>query len=175
MRTLYNRRLTSIDLLPESIQGPKKRRRRIILFAAAQVAIFLCMYMIIMGVRGIANRAWDNSTQIAIEINTMRQSQEVTATQDIEPDMLLFTDIPADFSPLWVMAAVQADEGYMTSLSYTDNSILLTGLTDDMLKINTHIQNLLDTEMFMSVSMGRTNWLDDGWFFYELLLVPNTN
>ena len=176
---LVKKSLYGIDLLPESVQHPKRIRKLAVRLAAAQVAIFLCLGLVILGLHILQNRAWDESHRLNVRINYLRHGPEVTAlayARDIHMQLMaaeafLEVNMPPDFDPAWVLAILEADTGYMTSLDYAGDFIMLTGITDYMEKIENHRQSLLDTEVFNAVNLGRISLQEDGRLYYELRIV----
>ena len=175
---LFKRQLNCIDLLPESVQVKKLHRRRIFILAAAQVAIFLCLGMAAISANALERQAWDESHRLAARISDLRQNQAATEaayTRDIArriaaEEAFIDANTPAEFNPEWLAAVLAADDGYMTTMDYSRGFILLTGMVDDMNKIETHRQSLLAADVFLYVRIGRIAMQDCGNFLYELRL-----
>ena len=171
--------LTTIDFLPETVQGPKRVRRYKLRLAAAQAAIFLCIVLAALVLGMLERRAWDNTHRLALRISYLRHGPEVMAVAQARDmharlaaaEAFLEDNMPEYFDALWVAAVLEADTGYMTSLDYGGVRFMLTGITDSMDSIEAHRQGLLDTGMFESVLLGRIIMQDDGRLFYELRVV----
>ena len=175
---LFRKKLTSFDLLPESVQSPKRFRKRIIRLAAAQVAIFICLGAAAVALNVLDGQAWAESYRMDTLLASMRDDPAVTAatyTRDINQRLVAESAFfeayaIADFNPLWVDAVISADTGYMTAMEYGQGIVLLTGMANDMVGIEKHRQNLLDTDIFDYVRLGRIMRQDDERFFYEMTL-----
>ena len=176
MRLTLTSRKTSIDLLPESVQKPKRYRKLLIRLAAAQVAIFIILAAAIIALNVLDSQAQADSQQWAQRINTLRHGPEVAAAayaRDIyrrlaAEEAFFYANLPADFDPVWIAAILEADQGHMTALDYNGGFILLTGIAEEMSTIESHRQSLLGTEIFEYVGHGRIVLQEDGRFFYEL-------
>ena len=176
MRKFMGRKMTTIDLLPESLQKRKRFRKLVIKLAAAQVAIFLCLGGAIAGLSILESQAWADSHELTIGIHALRHGPAVAAMayahelsqQLAAEDAFISAYAPSDFDPTWLMAILQADDEHMTELSFGGATFLLTGMVRDITQIEAHRQRLLDKEMFSSVGLGRIIMQDDGRFFYEL-------
>ena len=176
---LVKKSLYGIDLLPESVQHPKRIRKLALRLAAAQVAIFLCIGLAVLGLHILENRVLDESLRLAGRINYLRHGPEVTAlayARDIHMQLMaaeafLEANIPPYFDPEWVQAILEADTGYTTSLDYTGIFIMLTGITDYMVNIENHRQALLYTGVFSTVNLGRISLQEDGRLYYELRVI----
>ena len=174
----HRNKYTGIDLLPESVTAPKRYRKRVIQLAAAQVAIFLCLAAMAVALNLLERQAWDESHRLAMQVYTLRHGPAVTAAayvQDITrrvaaEGFFLEANAPADFDPQWLTAIMSSDNGYMTTWDYSRGAIMLTGIVEDISKIETHRQSLLETEIFQYVRIGRVALQDGDRFFYELLL-----
>ena len=172
----FKKNLTGIDLLPESVQAPKRFRKRIIKLAAVQAAIVLCIVLSAMALNALEQRAWDESLRLTMQVNALRHDLAVTVaayTQDIvrrisAEEAFIEANAVDDFNPQWITAIISADAGNMIMLDYSHGFIMLTGMTDDMNNIEIYRQNLLETEIFHYVRIGRTALQEGGSFFYEL-------
>jgi len=174
-----NKTHTSIDLLPESIQGPKRLRRLVLRLATIQVAIFVCLAFVVLIFNILDQRAWEQSHRLDLRINYLRHGAEFMAvaqaremhTRLAAGEIFLDANMPAYFDSQWVGAVLTADDGYMTSLDYGGVYIMLAGIVDDISKVEVHRQAVLDTGMFNTVGLGRIVLQDDGRFFYELRVI----
>ena len=173
---LFRKNLIRIDLLPESVQAKKRFRRRIRILAAIQAAMFICIGLVAVFLNALEHRAWDESFRLTAQINYMRQNQAVAAavyTHDAAwrisaEEAFLEINASDEFNPTWLTAILSACDGSMTTLDYSRGFILLTGVADNMTKIESHRQSLLNTDVFLYVRIGRTALQECGRFFYEL-------
>ena len=176
MRFSFYTNNTTLDLLPESVQKRKTFRKLVIRLAAAQVAIFLCIGLIVLGADMLEERAWEDAGSISRQVYALRHGPEVAAAAHVRDlGLQLATEVaflqahaPVDFKPIWLTAIVQARAEYMTALYYSAAGILITGLAQDIIAIETHRQNILDTSVFRYVELGRIILQDCGRYFYEL-------
>jgi len=168
MKTPYKH---AIDLLPESVQAHRRRKRYILKLAAVQVAIFLCLAGLVTWVRAIENSAWENSSRLSASLNTLRQ-YPANAHIGTYQEAVFFANTPGDFDPSWFTAIINANGGQMTSLSYAENTIMITGITDSALNIETHRKTIYASNIFTQVRLGRIDWQETGEIFYELWVLP---
>ena len=172
----WERKNTSIDLLPESVQKRKGFRKLVIRLAAAQVAIFLCLAAAVVGINVLERQAWDESHELTIHVNALRHGAAVEAAayarelslRIAAEDSFVEAHAPADFDPVWVTAIMQTSGGHMTAFYYSGAAILVTGMIGDMNAIEAHRQSILDTEVFTQVDLGRIILQECGQYFYEL-------
>jgi len=166
----------TIDLLPENLQKRKAFRKLMIRLAAAQVAIFLLFVLAIAGIIALEQRAWDEVHDLSLHVHTLRHGPVVTAAayaRDIiqrqaAEDALLRAHAPAAFNPYWLAAIIEAGSGDITILYYSGAGIMITGMSESIIAVETHRQSILDTGVFSDVELGRIILQDDGRYFYEL-------
>jgi len=168
-----------IDLLPEGAQRQKRNRKLTYVLAAAQVAIFLCLTLVIIGLRALEQHAWEESSQLQHEINILRHSPEVEAA--IQSREILFQlsfeenffelNAPPEFDPMWLEAILYADMGILTGLDYNGVSIQITGVVCDFGEIEAFRSRLMETEIFGNVGLGNIQSQGER-FRFDLRLVP---
>jgi len=167
---------TSIDLLPESFQKRKSFRKQVIRLATAQVAIFLCIGLAVIGIHALERRAWDMAGELSRQVHTLRHGPDVVAAayaRDIirriaAEDAFLASRAPAAFDPNWMTAIMQASGGEMAILHYSGTGIVITGFSLDIAAVEAHRQEVLGTGLFGYVGLGQINLQDDGRYLYEL-------
>jgi len=170
------RRNATIDLLPESIQKRRQLRNLVIRLATVQVAIFLCIVLMFIGINALEQRAWERVTEINRQVYALRHGPEVAAVayaHDITQrlaieDALLQAHAPANFDPEWLTAIMQASGKEMTVLYYNNTAITITGISYDITAVEAHRQSIRDTGLFNYVELGRIILQDCGRYFYEL-------
>ena len=170
-------RKNQINLLPESVQQQHRSRKNLKWMAAAQVAIFVCIALVIITVRAADRNAWDDANYKAQRVNAISQDarQDLTAQEQaqrlqVEADFL-GNHAPLEFDAGWVAAILEADVGNTTSIAYDGRDILLSGHTYVIEEIETHRQRLLDTDSFLGVHLGRITMQEDMSFYYELRVI----
>ena len=164
-----------INLLPESIQQQQRNRKNLKWIAAVQVAIFLCIALLVSAFNAASHRSWGEANYEAERANAIAQdtrqldltAQEQAQRQQAEADFL-GNYAPPHFDAGWLFGVLVADTGNTTAISYDGRDILLTGQTDDIGNIESHRQRLLDTEGFIDVNLGRITQQTDNVFHYEL-------
>ena len=168
-----------IDLLPEEAQRQKRNRKLIYVLAATQVAIFLCLSLAVIGLRAIEGQAWEESGQLQQEINILRQSPEAEAAAQsrevllyLAEEALFFDNAPTEFDSLWLEAILYTDAEHLTGLVYDGLNIQITGIVDEFSEIEAFRLRLIETEIFEDVGLGSIQSLEQGWFRFELRLVP---
>jgi len=172
----FGRKSRTIDLLPESIQKRKGFRKLAIKLAAIQVAIFICIGTVVVGLTVLEQHAWDESHELNMAVYTLRHGQAVAAVayaRDLSlriaaEDALIAAHAPAAFDPAWLSAIVQESGGQVVTFYYTGTAILITGMTRDIGAIEIHRQGIIDAGDFRAVDLGRINLEDCGRYFYEL-------
>jgi len=177
---LIRRGLAGIDLLPERVQRQKRARKLAFRLAAAQIAIFLCLVMAVIGLNALEQQAWEHSRYLTQEINALRYSDEVALVayaMGIQlhlaaEDAFFEGSDPAEFDPIWLWAILSANKGHMSGLDFDGVSILLTGIVERFDDIEAFRQVLIYTDIFEYVGLGRIRSQGDDRFFYELRLVP---
>ncbi|MCL2404420.1 MAG: hypothetical protein FWC92_02605 [Defluviitaleaceae bacterium] len=166
----------SIDLLPENVNKLKTLRRFAIKLAAVQVAIFLCIGLMIYGINTLGQRAWEYTSELDRQVYAIRHMIDIDAlayARDIgqrlaAEDAFLQAYAPADFDPVWITSIIQAGSEHMVMLDYSSTGIMITGMSDDMTAIEAHRQDLTQTGVFGYVELGRIIMQDCGRYFYEL-------
>ncbi|MCL2572358.1 MAG: hypothetical protein FWE11_08130 [Defluviitaleaceae bacterium] len=174
-----NIKLRTIDLLPEDVQKQKGKRSLIIKLAAAQVAIFLFIALMVIGLNLLDERAAAESRLLIIEISTLRQSPESLAIADTRQLLIMHTaeeaffnaNPVADFNPEWLRAIIEVDNGHFSTMSFDGTGIMLTGISDDFSEVELIRQQLEDTEVFSYVWLGNMSLLE-GYVFFDLRINP---
>ena len=171
--------MTTIDLLPESLQKKKRFRKLMIKLATAQVAVFLCLAAAVIGMYALEEQAWTDSHALNLQVHALRHGPEVLAAayaRDIghiiaAEENFIAANFPPDFDPVWIKAILEASEGYLIDLNYGGASIFISGEAEEMGSIEALRQRLLYPEIFSSVRLGRISLLSDGRFSYELRVI----
>jgi len=168
-----------IDLLPEAAQRQKRNRKLIYVLAAAQVAVFLCLGLAVVGLRTLEQQAWEESGLLAQEINILRQSPEAEAAAQSREILFQLSfeeeffelNAPVEFDPMWLEAILYADTEILTSLDYNGESIQIAGVVCDFSEIETFRLRLIETEIFGDVGLGSIQSQGER-FKFDLRLTP---
>jgi len=173
MRTV----MTTMDLLPESVQSTRGKRTHVIRLATVQVAIFLCLGLAVFGMHNLVRRSEYALVNIRQEVNTLSNSPEILAAayarDRLHEDAFILAHGPLDFDPVWVGAILAADYGEMVALAYDGQFVLVTGAVDDIGQIEDFRQRLLAWDVFEDVNLGGINSQDDGFSFELRISVHN--
>ncbi|MCL2360314.1 MAG: hypothetical protein FWC73_00705 [Defluviitaleaceae bacterium] len=176
-------RSPGIDLLPAGTQKQKRNRRLAIKLAAIQVAIFLCICVVVVGLRNLDARAQGESGQLLINISRLRYSHEVesairyreldrhfTAEEEFFAINLHYT-----FDPIWLDTILEVARGSITSLDFDGIDIDITGIVYNFDEIESLRLSLSETNVFDVVGMGNIRSQGQGRFFYDFRLTPVGN
>ena len=168
-------RKQKINLLPACVQQQQRNRKNLKWMAAAQAAVFLCIACAIIMVNAANRRAWHEAEE-ALRASIMAQAaqqdfaaQEIMSRQQAEANFL-GNHAPPAFDAAWLSAILAADTGNTTTITYDGQAIVLAGQTMDIEEIETHRRNLLDTDSFTDVQLGRITQHGNA-FQYELRVV----
>ena len=171
-----NKKSMAIDLLPQSIQKRKRLRGLIFKLAAIQVAVFLCIGAVAVGLNALERQVWESSHDLNRDIYALRHGPAVAAVayardqsfRVAAEEAFVNASVPAIFDPLWLSAISDTCGGGMATFYYTGTAILVTGMSADISAVEIHRQSILDTGLFRAVDLGRVVLEDCGRYFYEL-------
>jgi len=169
--------MRSVNLLPHTIEKCKQTRRLKISIIVLQVAIFLCIGMVILFLYNWEQRVLEQSHGLAESIADFDERPlllmaELEQTRTITRyfDDFVLANIPADFNTLWVTTILETlpDSARLTQLNYNPLGIVLLGEAEDIACAQSHRQKLIDSGVFDYVSLHSIDLLGNGMYRYEL-------
>jgi len=173
----------SIDLLPLAAQKQKRDRKIAIRLAIFQVAIFLCLLLLAVGLARLSARAYSDSARLLADIYIIRQSPEVAAAHNIREqnqylaaeEVFLADHMPYAFEPTWLGIVLYVTGESLVSIDYDGIDIFITGYVDNFHEIEDIRLALSRYDEFETVGMGNIRTQGDGQFFFDLRLSLTKN
>ena len=156
----------SINLLPEWVQNSQQWRNLWIKIVAIQVVIFVFISIFFNMLI-----SWE------ARLNLLIDQTEVLVIPTIPEEILsartlaeLIDENIEEFKSLWLIAIINTvpESTRLTQLYYRNSVITLTAITNNLIDIETHQQNLADTLLFEWILAGRIIGIRNGMYDYEL-------
>jgi len=166
-----------INLLPQQIMLAQKSRRLKIWMAAFQVAIFFGIVATILIFQTMEQRATANIQEIRTRIANLDERPlqlvlelEEMRTLERQFDLFFTENFPVTFNTQWiaVISETLPDGATLTRFNYRHIEILLNGEVENIEDIETHRQEILNSELFQYVWLGQMRLLENGRYSYEL-------
>jgi len=132
----------------------------------------------VMGLTALEQQIWEDARSISQRVSALRNSPEVEAAgyarllhqQLAIEEAFLYTAAPDNFDPIWLTTILWLDTDHMTTINFNGQNILLTGIVYELEVIEAFRQDLVDTEVFEYVGLGRIRSHGAEQFSYELRL-----
>jgi len=176
--------MKNINLLPHAIIKCKQTRKLKISMVVLQVAIFLCIGVVILFMYNWEQRTLDQSHDLAENIATFDE-RPLLLVAELEQaramtryfDEFFLANTPAGFSILWITTILETlpDNARLSQLNYNQFEIVLLGEVGDIESAQIHRQKLIDSELFDDVSLNSIALLGNGLYSYELHIWVSQN
>jgi len=166
--------MAKLNLLPHHIEARKKTRKIKFMMAVIQIAILLCIGLTLLLLRNLEQNITTRAGNFNFEFNEnhFRAAVALEEAQALSQHFERFylENFSVDFDVLWLAAIADSlpPNGNISQLSYNQSEILFLGEIADVADIEIHRQELLDTNLFEYVWLGRAHLLESGMYSYEL-------
>ena len=166
-----------IDLLPSWAQESKRRRASTLRIAAIQVAIFSFLFLSMIMLNRLENRAIRRVDALTSTIQLFDPAWEQVAadaataiSQASQMESFLLSHGTYAFDSTWLTAIIQTVPNgvRLVRMDYINKQITLTATTENIALAEVHRYSIAEVETFDSVQLGRVVGLDNGNYNYEL-------
>ena len=171
--------MENVNLLPEWVKRPQKRRKLMVKMATIQVAIFI---LLSVGYLILSTMIFNNNELLLAQATRPLQSQnEILGAIDYNNITVALAVAEylygqhINFDSLWVIAAITTtpDNATLTRLDYREGEIFLRVASYNIASAEIHRQSLLDTKLFDWVWLGRITGAGGGIYNYEIRIGVN--
>lgn len=172
--------MNHVNLLPPKIEQYKQARKHKTAMVIAQILIVLATTAVVLYLQNVAQRARDESYELARLIAAMENERLYSATPyDIAWNIskyyedFLRQNLPVPFDARWIAAILEncPPGATLTQLNYSPPGITLVGKVEAMGDAYAYRLNLMDAQVFNDVLLERVFTQPNGLFGYEILVL----